>query len=248
MPSVWVPDLATRDDRELLRRRLAVAEDSSRAQTRVRWLLKGNGIEGQARDGWTLDYWRWLEQLAGGVLAPGAAGALMSLMRQIQWHQEEVVRLNAQVLALSKTPRYAPVVAAVRRRKGVGLLTAMVFLTEVGDMGRFKNRQQVGAYLGLTPSAYESGENDDHKGHITRQGPSRVRKVLCQAVWSRLRVDEHERKAYDRIVSRNPKHKKIAVVARMRTLGVMMWHDALEAQQAMRAWQIQSAGVKAVIA
>jgi transposase len=248
MPSVWVPDLATRDDRELMRRRLAVAEDSSRAQTRVRWLLKGNGVEGRSRDGWTVDYWHWLEQLAGGVLASGAAAALSSLMRQIQWHQEEVVRLNAQVLALSKTPRYAPLVAAVRRRKGVGLLTAMVFLTEVGDMGRFRNRQQVGAYLGLTPSSYESGENDDHKGHITHQGPSRVRKVLCQAVWSRLRVDEHERKVYDRLVSRNPKHKKIAVVARMRTLGVMMWHDALEAQQAMQVPQTSATGVKAVMA
>jgi len=245
MPSVWVPDLVTRDDREFVRRRLAVAEDSSRAQTRVRWLLKGSGIDGRSGDGWTVDYWHWLEQLAGGVLPPVAAAALGSLMRQIQWHQEEVVRLNAQVLELSKTPRYAPLVAAVRRRKGVGLLTAMVFLTEVGDMGRFKNRQQVGAYLGLTPSAYESGENDDHKGHITRQGPSRVRKVLCQAVWSRLRVDEHERKAYDRIVARNPKHRKIAVVARMRTLGVMMWHDALEGQLAM---QVQAAGAKAVVA
>jgi transposase len=248
MPSVWVPDLATRDDRELVRRRLAVAEDSSKAQTRVRWLLKGHGVEGGSADGWTVEYWQKLEHLASEFLTAGAAASLRSLMRQIQWHQEEIVRLNAQIRELSSTPRYAPRVAAVRRRKGVGLLTAMVFLTEVGDMARFKNRQQVGAYLGLTPSTYESGEHDDHKGHITHQGPPRVRKVLCQAVWSRLRVDEHERQTYDRIVSRNPKHKKIAVVARMRTLGVMMWHDALEAQRAMRASQAQPAGTEAVTA
>lgn len=62
-----------------------------------------------------------------------------------------------------------------------------------------------------------------------------MRKVLCQAVWSRLRCDEHEREAYDAIVSRNPKHKKKAVVARMRTLAVVLWHTGLEAQTALRA-------------
>jgi len=238
MPSVWVPDVATRDDRELIRRRLAVAEDGSAARVRVRWLLKGNGIEVCSAQAWTEEYWGWLEKLAQGGLPPGAAAAMGSLMRQIQWLGSEKERLDAQVLGLSQTSRYAPVVAALCRRKGVGVLTAMVYLTEMGDLSRFSNRQQVGSFLGLVPSSFETGEDDDHKGHITRQGPSRVRKVLCQAVWSRLRSVPSEREAYDRIVSRNPKHKKIAVVARMRTLGVMMWHDGLAAQEAMRSERV----------
>jgi transposase len=105
----------------------------------------------------------------------------------------------------------------------------------MGDLSRFANRQQVGSFLGLVPSSFETGEHDDHKGHITHQGPSRVRKVLCQAVWSRLRTVPSERLAYDRIVRRNPKHKKIAVVARMRTLAVVLWHEGLAAQEAMTA-------------
>jgi transposase len=156
-------------------------------------------------------------------------------MRQVQWLWEETDRLDAQVRALSQTPRYAPLVAVLRRHKGVGLLTAMVFLSEMGDLSRFANRQQVGSFLGLVPSTFESGQDDDHKGHITHQGPSRVRKVLCQAVWSRLRSVESERWAYERIVARNPKHKKIAVVARMRVLAVTLWHDGLAAQEAARA-------------
>ena len=235
MPSVWVPDLGTRDDRELIRRRLAVAEDGAAAQIRVRWLLKGQGIESPAAQAWTEEYWRWLEGLSGGAMPPGAAAGLASLMRQISWLREETKRLDVQLRELSQSPRYAPVVAALRRHKGIGTLTAMVFLSEMGDLSRFANRQQVGAYLGLVPSSFESGEDSDHKGHITRQGPSRVRKVLCQAVWSRLRSVESERFAYDRIVARNPKHKKIAVVARMRSLGIMLWHDGSEAQRALRA-------------
>jgi transposase len=234
MPSVWVPDLLTRDDREIVRRRLAVAEDGAAAQIRVRWLLKAQGMESPPAKAWTEEYWRWLEGLANGALPPGAAGALGSLMRQIQWLRDETMRLDAQIKALSEARRYAPVVAALRRQKGVGVLTAMVFLSEIGDMTRFANRQQVGAFLGLAPATFETGETDDRKGHITRQGPGRVRKVLCQAIWSRLRVVQSEREAYERIVARNPKHKKIAVVARMRTLGTVMWHEALNAQLAMK--------------
>jgi transposase len=234
MPSVWVPDVTTRDDRELVRRRLAVAEDGAAAQIRVRWLLKGSGIEVSPAQAWTEAYWRWLEQLCQGSLPAGAGAALGSLMRQVQWLWEETDRLDAGVRALSQEPRYAPLVAVLRQHKGVGLLTAMVFLSEMGDLSRFANRQQVGSFLGLVPSTFESGQDDDHKGHITHQGPSRVRKVLCQAVWSRLRSVESERWAYERIVARNPKHKKIAVVARMRVLAVTLWHDGLAAQEAIR--------------
>jgi len=109
------------------------------------------------------------------------------------------------------------------------VLTAMVFLTEIGDVRRFSSRQQVGSFLGLTPSSFETGEADDRKGHITRQGPGRVRKVLNQAVWSRLRTTPQARAKFERIATKNPKHKKKAVVALMRDLGIAMWHKALDA-------------------
>jgi len=236
MPSVWIPDLQTREDRELVRQRLAVAEDGSALQTKIRWLLKRQGIETAPANAWTVPYWQWLERLTGsGELAAGASATLASLMRQVRSLQEEKERLDAQILAMSRQERFAPVVAALRRHKGVGILTAMVYLTEMGDLGRFANRQQVGSFLGLTPSSYETGQDADRKGHITHQGPTRVRKVLCQAVWSRLRLVDSERCAYDRIVAKNPKHKKIAVVARMRVLGIVLWHEGLAAQEALRA-------------
>jgi transposase len=107
----------------------------------------------------------------------------------------------------------------------------MVFLTELGDLRRFANRRKVGAFLGVVPSSNESGESaKDRKGHITRQGSARVRKVLCQAAWSRVTFDPDESKVYARIVEKNLNKKKIATVACMRRLGIRMWHIALEAQ------------------
>jgi transposase len=248
MPSVWIPDKRTRDDRELVRHRLAVAEDASTAQVRIRWLLKGNGVESPAGGAWTVKYWGWLQSLADKELSGGAAMALRSLMRQVQWLWEEIARLDAQVRELSRRGRYAPAVAALCRHEGVGLLTAMVFLTELGDLSRFGNRRQVGSFLGLVPSSHETGEDADHKGHITHQGPARVRKVLCQAVWSRLRVVASERLRYDCMVRRNPKHKKIAVVARMRVLGICLWRAGLAAQEAHGGFGVESIGEEVMTA
>ncbi|MGV1080947.1 MAG: transposase [Candidatus Nanopelagicales bacterium] len=85
---------------------------------------------------------------------------------------------------------------------------------------------QVGSFLGLTPKSQETGETEDRKGHITREGPARLRMALCQAVWSRVRTDEQARAKYERIAEKNPTHKKKGIVALMRDLGITMWHKA----------------------
>jgi len=116
-------------------------------------------------------------------------------------------------------------------------VTAMTFLTELGDLSRLHNRRQVGAYLGLAPSCYETGDTGDRKGRITRQGPSRVRHVLCQAVHAWVRGNQDEQRFYKRLVGRNPKCKQKAVVACMRRLGIRLWHIGREAQQQAGVFQ-----------
>jgi len=231
LPSIWIPDMATRDDRELLRTRLDTQNKCSRVKTQIRTLLKRNGLirpEG-AGVGWTRAYREWLNALStcDEPLAFGARTSLASLLRQMELLESEVNLLDKQVQVLAQTPRYERPVKALMALAGVGWLTAAVFLTEMGDLKRFRNRRTIAAFLGLAPSAYESGESDDRKGRITRQGPSRVRHVLCQAAWNCVRGDPHEKEIYDRIVTRNPKQKKKALVATMRRLAIRMWHAAV---------------------
>ena len=110
---------------------------------------------------------------------------------------------------------------------GVGILTALTFLVELGDLSRFDNRRQVGSYLGLVPACYESGEANDRKGHITRLGPPRVRKVLNQAAWHLVRLDPLWRKRYEEIEGRRGAKKAITAV--MRKLGIELWQRAKSA-------------------
>jgi len=233
LPAIWIPDKATRDDRELLRARMDAQDKCSGVKTQIRTLLKRNGVMHPERlkTCWTKAYCDWLQALSecDEPLAPGARCTLGSLLRQMQLLESEVELLDQQIQTLAKTRCYGKPATALMALAGVGCLTAMVFLTEMGDLKRFRNRRQIAAFLGLAPSAYESGESNDRKGRITRQGPSRVRHVLCQAAWNCVRGDPHEKKIYDRIVSKNPKQKKKALVATMRRLAIRMWHNAVAA-------------------
>jgi len=228
--TVWIPPARLRDDRDLVRTRLDTAEAGARLKVQVLCLLKRNGVvlpEFFLRcRHWTKQWIAWLRTTAES-LPCGAAVVLRSYVERWQALHQELLQLDRAIRTLAATPCYAAPATALQALPGVGCLTAMVFLTEMGDLTRFKNRRQVGAYLGLVPSAFESGDRDDRKGHITHQGPSRVRKILCQATWASIWKDATIKETWERLRNHNPKRSKKAVVALMRRLAIRMWHVAL---------------------
>ena len=227
LPTVWVPDRQTRDDRELIRTRVELAEKQTELKSQIQMLLKRQGLEKPSGlgAGWTVKYRRWLEALSEPeTLGWGARQGLTSLRRQLNSIEEEMERLEESVEQLASEPRHKPIVEELRKEKGVGQLTAMVYRTEIGYAGRFRRGRQVGKFVGLTPTSHESGQQQDRKGHISRQGPPRLRKILCQASWVHVCHDAEAKRVYDQLVLRNPKKKKVAIVAVMRRLAVRLWH------------------------
>ena len=63
---------------------------------------------------------------------------------------------------------------------GVGQLTALAFVAAIDEPERFRRSRDVGAYLGLVPRRYQSGEVD-YDGHISRRGDRQVRGLLFEA-------------------------------------------------------------------
>jgi transposase len=248
LPKVWVPPPELRDDREVTRGAADVTRKIARVKVQVQALLRRHQVElPQEMEAWTKGFRARLAALAEGTtLGPGTRVGLRSLLRQLAALEQEEEELGGAVRELAGQPRYREGVAALDALKGVGPLLALMFLTEMGDLRRFNNRRKIGAYLGLVPTADESGEIGERKGHITKQGSARLRKLLCQAAWSRVRKDAYgdarERARYERQVARNPKRKKIALVACMRRLAVLMHHVARDGEE----WG-QGCGPKALL-
>lgn len=233
LPTVWIPDLETRDDREVLRTRMALSERQTQVKTQIQMLLKRHGLEKPSDLGSTRSkqYRQWLESLSEWEsLGWGTRRSLASLLRQLKGIEGEMESLEKLVKQLGDQQRHKPIVEALMKEKGVGLVTALVYRTEIGNASRFRRGRHVGKFVGLTPTSHESGQQNDRKGHISRQGPPRLRKVLCQASWVHVRHDPDSREVYQRLVEKNPKKKKIALVAVMRRLAVRLWHRMREAE------------------
>jgi transposase len=228
LPVVWTPPQRLRDDRELVRARIDAADETTRVKLQILSMLKRRGIAKPAgySSTWSKRFVAWLRQVAQS-LDSAVTPVLESLLARYELQVAERARLDRAIVKLSQTDRYRVACQELRRMPGVGLLSAMTFLTEMGDLQRFHNRREIAAYLGLCPASAESGEVTDRKGRITRQGPARLRKVLCQAAWISLRYCPEAAAAYGRIRGGKSNRTKKALVAVMRRLAIRMWHRAL---------------------
>lgn len=227
LPVVWIPGRALQEERELVRRRLKLGESSCQLKNGILSLLRMHRLKRpeEIKTAWTERHLAWLRGLKDDVrLGTPIRVVLGSLVRSLEHVKEEIGILEKAIQELAEKPKYQGAVEKMSEVPGVGVLTAMVFLLELGDLRRFNNRRQLGSYLGLVPATYESGEADDRKGHITRLGPPRVRKVLNQAAWCLVRRDPLWRQKYEGISARGG--KKTAIVAIMRQLGIALWHIA----------------------
>jgi len=236
LPEVWIPGADLRDDREIVRRRVDLGESMTRIKNKIHGLLKRNGFrKPEGLLNWTADHLAWLEQVSRDA-PPGCGETLDSLLREYRFYEEEKNLMHREVERLAGEERYRTKVGAMTAIKGVAVLTAMVFLTEIGDLDRFPNRKTLGSYLGLTPRSYETGEDDDHKGRISRIGPARLRKMLNQAAWSVVKWETDwgewfgDRTEIEGLsASKKKELRKKMIVAVMRRLGIWLWHRGKDA-------------------
>jgi len=104
---------------------------------------------------------------------------------------------------------------------GVGPVTAVTMLAEIGDFERFSRPEKLTGFAGLNPSSFSSGENT-RLGRITRHGSEHLRTILVEAAhrvrpsWGPLY------EFFSRI--RDKKGPKIASVALARKILVLSWH------------------------
>jgi transposase len=113
---------------------------------------------------------------------------------------------------------------------GVGPVVALTYRATVDAPARFRNSKAVGAVFGLTPSKYQSGEND-RTGGISRCGDEMMRTMLYEAAQSMLRSTQWSwLKAWAMQIAKRRGLKR-AIVALARRLAVIMhriWVDGTE--------------------
>ena len=127
------------------------------------------------------------------------------LTRQLKEILEKLKEQAEKDKAIEKIYRSVP---------GVGPIGSRVLSNELGNLSlRFPNERAVFSYTGLTPGEHSSGESV-HKGHISRQGSSRIRKYLIEVAWRAIEQDGALREIFERIAKTRGKKRAIVGIAR----------------------------------
>jgi transposase len=156
------------------------------------------------------------ERLAGHARL---AAAIMPLLEAWRAVREQVLALDRQAHAAAKRDARCRLLLTA---PGVGTITALAYVAAVERPGEFRNARAVGAWVGLTPARYQSGQVD-YSGRISRQGDVHLRTCLYEAantVLTRSRADS-ALKRWGLALKARLGHRR-AVVAVARKLAVVL--------------------------
>jgi transposase len=213
VPMVHVPPVAVRSWRRLIQFRRRQVAQRTALKNRLRALLRAHGLTAPRRGAlWTGAGRAWLAE----VEWPTREAAL-----ERELGLDELEHLNARLRTverqLNALGRREPRVALLRTIPGIGPRTAEALAAWIDDVRRFRHNRQVGCYFGLVPSQDQSA-GTNRLGHITREGPSVVRQLLCEAAWQAKGRSPFLRAYFERIRHGDRDRAKIALIALARYL------------------------------
>lgn len=181
---VAVPSVEEETARDLVRAREDVRQDLMGARHRLSKLLLRHGFVYDEGAAWTAKHDGWLRHHRGGDVAFTAAfDASYEAVAQNLARRD---RLDRAILAMAADSPFTPVVDRLGCLRGVNTLTGFALAVEITDWHRFTGNT-IGAFLGLVPSEYSSGQSRQ-LGAITKTGNSHARRLLVEAAWQHRRV------------------------------------------------------------
>jgi transposase len=246
---VSVPQVEDEAIRDLSRAREDTIRALQAAKFRLNACLLRHAIRYTGQATWGPAHLRWLAEV--GCATPAQQIVFQEYVRAVNEHTERLQRLERELHGQVQTWRLQPVVEALHALRGVQFTVAVTIIAALGDLTRFDNPRQLMSYLGLTPSAYSSGERR-RQGSITKTGNTHARHALVDGAWAyrysakvsrhlQLRLEKRPKavqeiswkapirlcKRYRKLRARG-KHANQVVVAVARELIAFMWAIAKE--------------------
>jgi len=181
--AVRVPSIEEETARDLVRAREDVRQSLMTARHRLSKLLLRHGFVYDEGGGWTSRHDAWLRRHRDGTRAYTLAfDAAYETVAQAQARRD---RLDEAIEQMARESEFTPVVDRLGCLRGISSLTGLALAVEIADWHRFTG-STIGAYLGLVPSEYSSGQSRT-LGRITKTGNSHARRLLVEAAWQHRR-------------------------------------------------------------
>lgn len=214
---IYVPRAEILEIRSLIRLRNSIVKDTTREKNRIKSLLYFHGIEipeqftRHSIGNWSKRFLQWLREVE---LSTEYGRKTLDL------HIEQFIRLRAMLLQetrairqLSRSEPFAEPLRLLMTVPGIRITSGITLLMEIDDISRFKNADQLAAYVGLIPMCHSSGEKEG-VGDITIRKHAMLRCYLVEAAWIAIRKDPAITMAYEQYRKRMNGNKAIVKIAR----------------------------------
>src|SRR5262252_3963477 len=212
-PRIWIPSLAERDVRQLLRHRHKMVCLRTSVRNQLHALAMGQGVY-RKRKLWSA---KGRTELEGLTLDPWASRRRRELLAILDGLDRSLGELDR---AVDKEAQQNPAARTLMEQPGVGRVTALMFVLTMGPVERFRRSKQVVSYVGLNPRESSSGGRQ-RLGAISKQGNSMAGYLLGEAAQTAARYDEELRRDYQRLKFR--RGTAVAKVAIARKLAVRLY-------------------------
>jgi len=223
---VHVPSVEAEDWRHLHRELSTLRAERTRYSNRIKGLLVGQGIRLPVE----ADLLQQLEQVRlwdGSCIPEGLRARLEQEFIRLGFTQQQIKALERERRALIRSAEDSCVemVRQLLRLRGIGENSAWLLVMEFFAWRQFRNRRQVGALAGLTPTPHQSGDDERERG-ISKSGNVPVRAMIIEIAWGWLRFQpdsQLSRWYQERFGGGSKRLRKIGIVALARKLLIALW-------------------------
>lgn len=216
LTAIYVPSEKTLEDRALVRTRKMLTKDLTRYKNRIKSFLYFHGIElapqfSQRQSHWSKRFIEWLESIP--MKQESGKQSLFALIQEGKHLRESLLMATKQIRALSRTGACQEQVKLLQSIPGIALITAMIILTEIETIERFRNIDHLCAMIGLIPSTDSSGDSPK-VGDITPRGHHILRSAIIESAWIAVRYDPVLIKCYHNYRKRMDPNQVIVRIAK----------------------------------
>jgi transposase len=195
IPTCYVPGEELRSRRELLRHRLNLVKTRTAVKNRVHGLLDKHGLRMPEATPFSRGNVEWLKGLSLGFMDNAILRSDLALLETVDAQVSVIEEKIAAIAAEDQRVRL------LMTMTGVGYFTAMLVVTEVGEISRFRDEKAFASWVGLAPSVHQSGERT-RIGGVSGPGNKRLRWALVECAQAAVRFDPRFRGLHERVSRR----------------------------------------------
>jgi len=223
LPTCYMPDDEEFALREHLRARSDLVRQRTMIKNRVHALLHRRGVLSPKAGLFTKAGRAFLQDLSVDDAGRSILDRYLQLFEQMEKHIANSMR---DIRSVMRRDRWARRAALLQTMPGVGILTSLTILAELGDLKRFRSRAAVTNFAGMAPIVRNTNTKH-YSGGISHRGSAHLRRVLTEAAWmSANRVPRYQA-MFERIAMRRGKQVAIVAVARrmLEDCVCMLWKN-----------------------